>query len=84
VRPVKPGDLLIFDTGYDVELIGVVIEHHDDISKVVEDFFEYQHLEGPGVSIYWQTSNTMAMWLYTRLAEEIIAGRLKQVETGEL
>ena len=84
MRPVKPGDLLILDTGYNVELIGVVIEHHNDISKAAEDAFEYQHLEGPGVSIYWQTSNTTALWLYSRLAEEIIDGKLRQVETDEL
>lgn len=84
MRPVKPGDLLILDTGLDVELVGVVTAHYDDISLVSENVWEYQQLEGPGVSIYWQTSNTMALWLYSRLAEEIIAGRLKQVETREL
>lgn len=84
MKPVKPGDLLILDTGLDVELVGVVTAHYDDISLVSENVWEYQQLEGPGVSIYWQTSNTMALWLYSRLAEEIIAGRLKQVETREL
>ena len=84
MRPVKPGDLLILDTGLDVELVGVVTAHYDDISLVSENVWEYQQLEGPGVSIYWQASNTMALWLYSRLAEEIIAGRLKQVETREL
>ena len=84
MRPVKPGDLLILDTGLDVELVGVVTAHYDDISLVSENVWEYQQLEGPGVSIYWQTSNTMALWLYSRLAEEIIAGRLKQVEAREL
>lgn len=84
MRPVKPGDLLILDTGLDVELVGVVTAHYDDISLVSENVWEYQQLEGPGVSIYWQTSNTIALWLYSRLAEEIIAGRLKQVETREL
>ena len=83
MRPVKPGDLLILDTELDVELVGVVTAHYDDISSVSENVWEYQQLEGPGVSIYWQTSNTMALWLYSRLAEEIIAGRLKQVETYE-
>lgn len=83
MRPVKPGDLLIFDTGYNAELIGIVVEHHDDVSKVAEDAWEYQHLEGPGVTIYWQPSNIMALWLYSRLAEEIIEGRLRQVETNE-
>ena len=83
MRPVKPGDLLIFDSGYQVELLGVVTEHHDDITLAAKDVWEYQHLTGPGVSIYWQTSNTMALWPYSRLAEEIIHGKLKQVETNE-
>ena len=81
MRPVKPGDLLILDTRLGVELMGVVIAHHDDVSVVAENAYEYQQLEGPGVSIYWQTSNTTALWLYSRLAEEIIDGTLRQVET---
>lgn len=82
MRPVKPGDLLIFDSGYQVELLGVVTEHHDDITLAAKDVWEY-HLTGPGVSIYWQTSNTMALWTYVRLTAEIVRGKMKRMETDE-
>ena len=83
MRPVKPGDLLIFDSGYQVELLGVVIEHHDDVALPAKNVWEYQQLKGPGASIYWQTSNTMALWSYVRLTEEIVNGKMKLMETNE-
>lgn len=63
---IKPGDLLLYNSSADIELIGVVLAHHDELSEVwdavfFDDFFLFS---GPGVSIYWQTSNTHAYWPY--------------------
>jgi hypothetical protein len=65
--PVQPGDLLWLQPfGTDQELSGIVLSH----------FEKYQgrrpsSVRGPGVLIYWITSNTMAHWDYESIHSEI-------------
>jgi len=84
MRPVKPGDLLVMCPQIDMTLVGVVLSHHDDVQEVTHAHsWLHQDLAGPGVSIYWQPSGVVALWTYCRITEEIVAGRIKQVNADE-
>lgn len=76
---VKPGDLLWFDTRVGVELIGIVLVHHDELAVVTRDqaFYEFEKISGPGASIFWHTSNVHAYWDYKRIRASMKDGTLK-------
>lgn len=68
-RPVKKGDILtLLPAPFYVELIGVVLDHHDELSDAMtEQVYDFEKIKGPGVSIYWSTSDIIAYWDYKRV-----------------
>lgn len=71
---ILPGDLLHYvPEGSDSILIGVIVTQHDDIFGLENDPFPLDKPGGPGVGIYWQTTNKVAYWPYSEI--EFLLGR---------
>ena len=77
MRPVQPGDLLLLDTRYDLYLTGIVLKHHNELSQVADQVPFLELIKGPGVVIYWITSDCIAHWDYDRISKSLNDGSLQ-------
>lgn len=77
MRPVRPGDLLSLDTRYDLNLVGLVLKHHDELSQVADRMPFLELIKGPGVVIYWVTSDCIAHWDYDRIRKSLNDGSMQ-------
>ena len=84
MKTLEHGDLLHYAPGnLGVLLIGVVLAHHDDITGLEEPHPFNDVPSGPGVSIYWQTSNKLVYWSDTAIELEMNEGSMKVVAKSQ-
>lgn len=85
--PVFVGDVLEIETLMGSRLIGVVLEHEDNIGPKASDLRGGQTwirvVDGPGVAVYWVTSETLALWTYERIEECLQEGTMKIIARGD-
>ena len=84
MKTLEPGDLLNYipdESG--ILLTGIVLAHHDEIAGLEEPNPFNDVPSGPGVSIYWQTSNKLVYWSDTAIELEMNEGTMKVVAKSQ-
>jgi hypothetical protein len=84
MKTLEPGDLLHYiPEGSGHLLIGIVLAHHDEIAGLEEPNPFDHFIGGPGVSIFWQTSNKLVYWSDTGIEHEVNEGTMKVVAKSQ-
>lgn len=72
-----PGDLLTYiPEGSGCTLIGIVVSRHQEISGMEEIHYGLEGPTGPGVGIYWQTTNRVAYWPFAEMQVHMDSGAM--------
>jgi len=84
MKTLEPGDLLHFIPEGNARLLtGIVLTHHDEIAGLEEPNPFDDGPSGPGVSIYWQTSNVLAHWSDVEIEHQMNEGTMKVVAKSQ-
>lgn len=82
----KPGDLIHYTplvANPHHALVGLVLQHFDDISKC-GCFSRYEiHRGEPGVTIHWSNHDRVTEWTYEALKREMEIGNLRIASSAE-